>query len=110
MELGLLKFKDMVKYNNQLLGYKIWHSIAPKNIRNDFIQIRTAAHDTRSIEKLNFKKTLSQKKFLQSAPCLTIPQAWSEVDVELKMAPKLTSFKTKIKNNILKSDSPEVSI
>ena len=36
LELGILKFKDLVEYNSRIIGHGVWHKTLPGNIRSDF--------------------------------------------------------------------------
>ena len=39
LELGVLKFKDMVKFKVRIMGFGIWHKLLPVNFMSDFEQM-----------------------------------------------------------------------
>jgi len=100
-ELGIMKVRDMIEYNQIILGHGIWYKTLPENIRLDFEPIVSIERKTRAATNMNLKVPFCSKEIFKSAPCFTIPTAWNTVSVEFKKMPKIKSFKNKIQKNYL---------
>ena len=103
LELGVLKFKDLVEYNSRIVGHGIWHNTLPANIRSDFEKVTSIGRETRAMVAMNLRVPFCKKKFLESAPCFTVPSAWNGVDTELKSHVKIKTFKKALRKNYFES-------
>jgi len=97
LELGFLKFRDMVEYNQRVLGHKICYSTLPLNIRSDFSLV--TGRETRAMKNMNLKVPFCSKRLFETAPCLTIPTAWNNLDKEIKIIEKVKPFKNKLRKS-----------
>jgi len=93
LELGVLKFRDMVRYNARIMGFGIWHKLLPENFMSDFEQMTKIGRETRAMNNKNLKVPFCGKRWLEVAPCLTVPIAWNSLDTEVKAHEKLGVFK-----------------
>jgi len=97
LELGILKFKDLVEYNSRIIGHGVWLKTLPGNIRSDFEYVTKIGRETRAMGGMNLKIPFCGKKWLETAPCLTIPIAWNGLEMELKSEIKPHIFKKRLK-------------
>ena len=100
IELGIMKVRDMVKYNQRIVGHGIWYETLPKNIRLDFEPLVAIGRETRAAGNMNLKVPFCKKQLFQTAPCYTIPTAWNALSTETKKIMRLNPFKNKLRKNI----------
>ena len=98
LELGVLKLKDLIEYNQIVLGHGIWHETLPDNIRSNLDKLENIDRGTRASLKLNFKIPFCKKRMFETAPCFSVPTAWNKLDTSLKSETRLNAFKTKVRN------------
>jgi len=99
LELGVLKFRDLVEYNSRILGHGVWYKTLPENITSDFERIVKVGRETRAMVGMNLKIPFCGKSYLESAPCLTIPKAWNELGTDMKKHVKMNTFKKELKRS-----------
>ena len=101
-EFAILKVRDLVEFNQAVFGHGVWYETLPKNIRTDFEPHTTAGGiETRAKGKLMFKVPFCKKRFMESAPCLTVPTVWNNLDPTLKTNGKINSFKKNLRKEIV---------
>ena len=64
LELGVLKLKDLIEYNQIVLGHGIWHETLPDNIRSNLDKLENIDRGTRASLKLNFKIPFCKKRIV----------------------------------------------
>ena len=67
LELGVLKFRDLVEYNSRILGHGVWYKTLPENITSDFERIVKVGRETRAMVGMNLKIPFCGKSYLESA-------------------------------------------
>ena len=95
IDLGLLKFRDLIDYNTKVIGWKIWNKSAPENLCEGYEET-ASIHNTRYARDLNFKIPFCKKATLKFAPCYSVTKNWNEVNIEFKKIEKLGEFKAKM--------------
>jgi len=99
LELGILKFRDMVEYGARIMGFGVYHKKLPENIRSDFELVATIGRETRAMVSCNLKVPFCGKRWLEAAPCMTVPIAWNSLSVDLKMHGRLGVFKNNLRKD-----------
>jgi len=99
IELKILKFRDLVEYNKNILGHGVCYKTLPENFRLDFEPLITKGRVTRAASNMNLKIPLSSKCIFETAPCFTVPTAWNSLSTDLKVIFKRNSFKGKLRLN-----------
>ena len=96
----ILKFDDLVKYNNILLGHSIIHNYAPPAVLNCFKRVEPHIRLRRNLS--NFQINRSDRSSIFN---FIIPNEWNRIPEENKLIFKKGRFKSNIKKKILEEYS-----
>ena len=66
MELGVLKFRDIVEYNSRIMGHGVWYKTLPENITSDFEHITKVGRETRAMVGMNLRVPFCGKDISRS--------------------------------------------
>ena len=117
LELGVLKLKDLIEYNQIVLGHGIWHETLPDNIRSNLDKLENIDRGTRASLKLNFKipfidkvSVHSLKQQLHTSAITPSTKDFQEVYIEYQITHSIPE--SSVLNNVktITGDVFEVSI
>jgi len=106
VRLGLLKLPELIKYNTQIIGWKVWYKRAPYNLIDGY-EAKSEKRLTRYTQGKNFKLPVTKISRLQVAPCYTVAKNWNALESNTKSIDKLGAFKTKLRADYLECYSRE---
>ena len=100
----ILKFKDLIKYNNLMLGHSIFYDYAPSALLN--LIKKETPHERLRRNTWNLKLNGANKKSITQ---FIIPKEWNDLNLEKKKIKDKKKFKKEIQKEILNSYTDTIS-
>ena len=97
---NILKFEDLVKYNNLLLGHSIIYNYASESVKTIFKKVEPHTRLRRNLKDFQIDRSNQSSIFNY-----IIPNIWNSLTQESKDLHKKSRFKNNIKRNLLESYS-----
>ena len=93
----LLKFQDLLKYNEVTFMYKLVRNKLPFSFDDKFPKLLSFERS------LGFQIAKVKKTYLTTFPSYSMPKSWNNLPLELKREPSLNAFKNMLKKTYLNS-------
>ena len=92
---SILKFKDLLEFNQAAFMYRYTYKLLPKSFDDFFVKL---LHFERS---LNYKTETCKNRYLKNYTSVTLPLSWNHIAIDLKRCKSFKYFKIKLSQNML---------